>query len=166
MAGLAGPSSTHVKIDAIQETLDLSTLDTLEVGRRVAVERSARVGDEVGGHDVAGHVNGTGLVSEVKDVGNVFDLRITVPGVWMSAIFEKGFIAVDGSSLTVGEVAETNGEGNFSLHLIPETLRLTNLGRKQVGDRVNIELDARTVAIVETVERVLAERFGSGAGSA
>jgi riboflavin synthase len=79
----------------------------------------------------------------------------------MKYILNKGFIAVDGSSLTVAEPAAA---GHFWLHLIPETLRLTNLGCKQPGDRVTIELDARTVAIVETVERVLAERFGPEAG--
>jgi riboflavin synthase len=77
----------------------------------------------------------------------------------MKYVFEKGFIAVDGSSLTVGKV---DPRGTFELHLIPETLRLTNLGRREVGDRVNIELDPRTVAIVDTVERVLEERRRAG----
>jgi riboflavin synthase len=160
---VAAVSGQRVTIDAIRETLDLSTLDTLEAGRTVAVERSARMGDEIGGHDVAGHVNGVGVVSEVQREENVFDLRIRVPAEWMSAIFEKGFIAIDGSSLTVGEVrseepVEGRAVGSFTVHLIPETLRLTNLGAKREGDRVNIELDARTVAIVRTVERVLDAR--------
>lgn len=141
-----------VEIDAIRETLNRSTLETLEVGRMVAVERSARVGDEIGGHDVAGHVNGRGVVAEVRRQGNAFELGIEVPPEWMSCIFEKGFIAVDGSSLTVGEVEAT---GAFMVHLTPETLRRTNLGRRRTGDHVNVELDARTVAIVRTVERVL-----------
>lgn len=145
----------RVTFDAIKETLDLTTLGTLAVGDLVAVERSARVGDEIGGHDVAGHVVGTGEVSEVRRQGNVCDLRVRVPAAWMKYILSKGFIAVDGSSLTVGEV---DPDGSFALHLIPETLRLTNLGLKQPGDRVNIELDPRTVAIVDTVERVLTQR--------
>jgi riboflavin synthase len=73
----------------------------------------------------------------------------------MRYVLRKGFIAIDGSSLTVGD---TDPEGAFEVHLVPETLRLTNLGKKQRGDRVNVELDARTVAIVDTVERVLAAR--------
>ena len=150
-------SGGKVQIDAIRETLELSTLDTLEVGRKVTVERSARVGDEI-----AGHVHGTGVISEVHREGNAFDLRIAVPTEWMSCIFEKGFIAVDGSSLTVGDV---DAAGSFTVHLIPETLRLTNLGRKQKGDRVNIELDARTVAIVRTVERVLGAEGHHGSGA-
>ena len=144
-----------VLFEAIGETLDRTTLDTLEQGQRVAVERSARVGDEIGGHDVAGHVIGTGEVAEVVEEGETRSLRIAVPSEWMRFILKKGFIAVDGSSLTVGEVDPT---GSFWIHLIPETLRLTRLGDRQPGDRLNIELDARTVAIVETVERVLAER--------
>ena len=149
-------SGDRVSFDAIQETLDLTTLDSLEVGGTVAVERSTRVGDEIGGHDVAGHVIGTGEVTEVHHEGDVCDLRIRVPREWMNYIFKKGFIAVEGSSMTVGEI---DPEGDFELHLIPETLRLTNLGKKAPGDRVNIELDARTVAIVDTVERVVEERF-------
>lgn len=145
----------RVRFDAIAETLELTTLGDLQSGQPVAVERSARVGDEVGGHDVAGHVCGTGTVRSRKVAGNVWDLEIGVPKSWMRYITSKGFIAVDGSSLTVGE---TDPAGSFWIHLIPETVRLTNLGDKKEGDRVNIELDARTVAIVDTVERVLAER--------
>jgi riboflavin synthase len=144
-----------VVFEAIRETLDKTTLSELTSGARVSVERSCRVGDEIGGHEVAGHVIGTGVIDAVKHHGEVFDLWIRVPKAWMKYILSKGFVAVDGSSLTVGD---TDAEGSFELHLIPETLRLTNLGRKRAGDRVNIELDPRTVAIVETVERVLAER--------
>lgn len=145
----------RVRFDAISETLGLTTLGDLEEGQPVAVERSSRVGDEVGGHDVAGHVSGTGTIVSRKVEGNVWDLQIEVPEAWMRYITTKGFIAIDGSSLTVGE---RHPEGSFWIHLIPETVRLTNLGDKKEGDRVNIELDARTVAIVDTVERVLAER--------
>ncbi len=149
-------SGNAVSFDAIQETLDLTTLSSFEPGRYVAVERSSRVGDEIGGHDVAGHVIGTGEITEVRRQGDVCDLRVAVPKDWMKYIFKKGFIAVDGSSLTVGDV---DARGSFELHLIPETLRLTNLGDRVPGDLVNIELDARTVAIVDTVERLLEQRF-------
>ena len=145
----------RVSFDAIEETLRLTTLDTLAPGQRVAVERSARVGDEIGGHDVAGHVIGMGSIVERRTDAGQCDLRVGVPPEWMRYVLTKGFIAVDGSSLTVGA---RDDAGWFWLHLIPETLRLTNLGQKAPGDRVNIELDARTVAIVDTVERVLASR--------
>ena len=149
---IEGPS---VRFNAITETLKLTTLGDLESGQHVAVERSSRVGDEIGGHDVAGHVSGTGTIRTRHFEGHICDLEITVPAPWMRYISSKGFIAVDGSSLTVGERSPS---GSFWIHLIPETMRLTNLGKKNEGDRVNIELDARTVAIVDTVERVLAER--------
>lgn len=145
----------QASFDAILETLRLTTLDSLRVGQRVSVERSARIGDEIGGHELAGHVYGTGRIAEVRRAGEVHELRVEVPAEWTRFILEKGFVAVDGSSLTVGKV---DPAGSFWLHLIPETLRLTNLGHKQPGDRVNIELDARTVAVVQTVERVLAQR--------
>jgi riboflavin synthase len=146
---------TRALFQAIAETLERTTLGALEVGSLVSVERSYRVGDELGGHELAGHVIGTGRISEVRREGGRHDLRVSVPREWMKYIFPKGFIAVDGSSLTVGD---TDAAGSFSLHLIPETLRLTKFGSKGVGDRVNIELDARTVAIVDTVERVLEQR--------
>lgn len=149
-----------VRFEAILETLELTTLGALEKGAVVAVERSTRVGDEIGGHPVAGHVIGTGTVVSRKPAGEGLDLRIEVPKAWMRYVQRKGFIAIDGSSLTVGATDAEGGQ--FDLHLIPETLRLTNLGRKQPGDRVNVELDAGTVAIVDTVERVLAERGLAG----
>ena len=152
VTGIAGD---EVQFDAIRETLDKTTLGALRAGCRVSVERSFRVGDEIGGHEVSGHVVGTGRVATIRDRDDVYDLEIEIPEEWLKYIQTKGFIAVDGSSLTIGEV---DRRGRFWIHLIPETLRLTNLGRKRVGDRVNIELDARTVTIVDTVERVLAER--------
>jgi len=141
--------------NAIQDTLDRTTLRDLYQGRRVSAERSLRYGDEVGGHEVAGHVIGTAVITEIKPTENNLSMTLRCPKEWMKYILTKGFIAVDGSSLTVGHV---DPAGAFALHLIPETLRLTNFGNKKVGDLVNIELDHRTQAIVATVERVLAAR--------
>jgi riboflavin synthase len=145
----------RLSFEAIAETLSLTTLGELHVDRLVSVERSFRVGDELGGHEVSGHVSGTGTVSARRLVGEQLDLTISVPAAWMKYILHKGFIALDGSSLTVGE---TRAAGSFDVHLIPETLRVTNFANKQLGARVNVELDPRTVAIVETVERVLQQR--------
>ena len=152
---VVGVDGSRVLFEAIRETLARTTLGELEAGARVSVERSARVGDELGGHDVAGHVIGTGEIAELRREGHDVALAIAVPAAWMRYILAKGFVAVDGSSLTVGEV---DPAGRFRVHLIPETLRRTKLGAKRVGERVNIELDPRTVAIVDTVERVLAAR--------
>jgi riboflavin synthase len=141
-----------VTFNAIQDTLDRTTLDELYTGRQVSVERSMCYGDESGGHEVAGHVMGTATVTEVTRTENNLDMTLQCPPTWMKYIFPKGFIAVDGSSLTVDQV---DMAGTLTLHLIPETLRVTNFGNKQAGDRVNIELDHRTQAIVDTVERML-----------
>jgi riboflavin synthase len=146
---------TRVQFEAIEETLRVTTLGSLVPGARVSVERSLRAGDEIGGHEVAGHVTGTGEVTNVEVRDGVHNLRISVPLAWSPFILAKGFIALDGSSLTVGAV----GPGWFEVHLIPETLRRTNLGHKRAGDRLNVELDPRTVAIVTTVERFLQQRF-------
>lgn len=150
------PNGREVHFDAIRETLDKTTLGRLEPGHLVSVERSFRVGDEIGGHEVAGHVSGTGTVIAIDQSEGRWDIQIDVPSAWLRYIQPKGFIAIDGSSLTIGEVSN---DGRFWIHLIPETLRLTALGDKQVGDPVNVELDARTVTIVDTVERVLDERL-------
>ena len=144
-----------VTFEAIRETLERTTLGDLQKGQRVTIERSARVGDEVGGHNVSGHVIGTGEIVQRVEDGSVYDLLVKVPAAWMKYVLPKGFIAVDGSSLTVGRVESGD---RFWLHLIPETLRLTNFGQKNEGDRVNVEVDAQTIAIVDTVERVLDER--------
>jgi riboflavin synthase len=142
-----------VTFNAMQETLNKTTLADLYEGRRVSVERSLRYGDEIGGHEVAGHVLGTAKISQIKQTENNLMLLICCPKEWMKYILPKGFIAVDGSSLTVGNV---DSVGTFALHLIPETLRLTNFGNKEVGDLANIELDHKTQTIVDTVEKVLA----------
>ena len=151
-------SGNRISFDAIEETRKLTTLGELKVGRGVSIERSAKYGDELGGHDVYGHVIGTGRVLARESVGVQLDLTIGVPREWMKYILHKGFIALDGASLTVDD---PRAEGSFKVHLIPETLRLTTFAAKQVGDRINVELDAKTVAIVDTVERVLAERYAS-----
>ncbi|HEX4352588.1 MAG TPA: riboflavin synthase subunit alpha, partial [Polyangiales bacterium] len=148
-------AGSRLSFEVIEETRSLTTLGELQVGRKVSIERSAKVGDELGGHDVYGHVIGTGTIVKTQRVGEQLDLTLAVPAAWMKFILHKGFIALDGSSLTVGDV---DPEGRFDVHLIPETQRLTNFANKRVGDRINIELDPRTVAIVETVERVLDRR--------
>lgn len=184
----------RVRFQSIAETLRRTTLKFLKPGARVSVERSFRVGDEVGGHEVSGHVIGTGTIVARRWQDTELGLCVRVPASWMKYIQRKGFIAVDGSSLTVGEVeleadsqvaelgspssaqhaGSTTGEtsppnladgapefGRFWLHLVPETLRLTKFADKRIGDEVNIELDARTVALVDTVERWLNERLPS-----
>jgi riboflavin synthase len=150
---------SRVRFQAIRETLERTTLDALTPGRLVSIERSRKVGDEIGGHDVAGHVIGTATIAERRAQGDDVALRIAVPALWMKYLLHKGFVALDGSSLTIGEVDRA---GSFWVHLIPETLRVTSFATKREGERINVELDPQTVSIVDTVERVLAQRGLSG----
>lgn len=144
-----------VSFDVIAETLSKTNLGLLRVGDAVNFERSLTFGSELGGHIVSGHIQTTATISAVAKDGNDCSMQLTLPAEHMRYILTKGFITVEGCSLTVGET-RTDG---FSLYLIPETLAITTLGQKQVGDRVNIELDQQTQTIVQTVERIMAERF-------
>ena len=142
--------SGEVTFDAISETLDRTTLSDRSEGDRLNVERSMRLGDELGGHILSGHVMGTAEIIDSRTVGEGLDLLISIPDGCSPFILEKGFIAVDGMSLTIGKCDEES----FGLHIIPETLRITTLDKKVVGDRVNIEIDSRTQAVVETMLRM------------
>jgi riboflavin synthase len=144
----------RVGFDVVRETLDCTTLSSLRVGQRVNIERSLRVGDEIGGHPVSGHVIGTARVRQVSAEGDRYRVALSLPETWLKYVFHKGFIAVDGCSLTVGEL-DASG---ITLNLIPETLRRTTLGDLKAGALVNIELDSTTVAIVDSVERALQRR--------
>ena len=137
-----------VTFDIIPETLERTTLGSLSSGSSVNVERSLKFGDELGGHLLSGHIMGTAEIIAVENQ----DYTIKCPSEMSEFIQEKGYIAVDGISLTIGE---TDGEGCFEVHIIPETLRLTTLGSKKVGDHVNIEIDAMTQAVVETTKRLM-----------
>lgn len=146
-----------VCFSAMAETCRLTSLKDLFAGRKVSIERSLRYGDEIGGHEVAGHVTGVAAIHKILTAENNLTITLQCPREWMKFILYKGFIAVDGSSLTIGE---TDPQGFFNIHLIPETLRVTNLGNKQIGDLVNIELDRTTQTIVTTVERIVGYSVG------
>lgn len=145
----------RVFFDVMEETLTLTNLAQLEVGQGVNIERSLTFGREIGGHILSGHIHTKAKVADISHTEQHYDLTLTVDPKWMNYIFYKGFVGVNGCSLTVGEVTDSS----FKLHLIPETLKLTNLSQYQVGDELNIEIDSQTQAIVDTVERVLARRF-------
>ena len=146
---------TEVRFDAIEETLARTTLGRAIQGHMVNVERSLRMGDELGGHILSGHVMMTAKIIERVERGEGLDLAIENPLEARPYILEKGFIAVDGMSLTIGEVSDER----FALHIIPETLRATTIGDKGVGDSVNIEIDSRTQAVVETVMRNMGDNL-------
>lgn len=146
---VVGIDSGHIGFDAIEETLDRTTLTDRSIGDALNVERSLRMGDELGGHLLSGHVMCTAEILERVEVGEGVDLRISMPEDARPYILEKGYIAIDGMSLTVGRVDDSG----FGLHIIPETLRVTTIGQKEVGQSVNIEVDSQTQAIVDTLSR-------------
>lgn len=185
--------------DVVGETLRVTSLGRLEAGSRANFERAARVGDEIGGHLVSGHVCCVARVEEVEKQnggdggsgngesgenennwnenasGNV-RMRFRVPARWGKYILPKGFVSLDGCSLTVGADVETekkkkgtNGDEEtttlFSVFFIPETLRVTRFGEAKVGDLINVEVDATTQAVVDAVERAVDARIEERLGA-
>jgi riboflavin synthase len=147
-------NGTRISFDLMQATLRLTNLGRLKEGDLVNVERAAKFGDEIGGHSMSGHIT---LVADIVDVIKTENNRtiwFELPQESMKYVLSKGYIGIDGCSLTIGEVEENR----FSVHLIPETLNRTLFGSREVGDQVNIEFDPQTQAIVDTVERVLANQ--------
>ncbi|AUJ35115.1 riboflavin synthase subunit alpha [Vibrio vulnificus] len=141
-----------VSFDLMQATLKLTNLGTLRVGDRVNIERAAKFGDEIGGHSMSGHISTTAKIDQIIDTPNNRTIWFKLPyDDAMKYILAKGYIGVDGCSLTIGEVEADR----FNVHLIPETLNRTLFGQRKVGESVNIEFDPQTQAIVDTVERVL-----------
>jgi len=124
-------------VEVSGETLDKTTLADWAVGRRINLERAARVGDELGGHIVSGHVDGVGEVLSVQAEGGSHRVRIRAPRPLHRFIAPKGSITVEGVSLTVNEVEDDV----FGLNLIPHTWEVTTLGTLAPGARVNLEID-------------------------
>jgi len=144
-----------VSFDLFKETLRLTNLGELKEGDEVNLERAASFNDEIGGHLMSGHIVCTAEVQKILTSENNRQIWFRMPHAeYMKYILHKGYIGIDGISLTVGEVTPTR----FCVHLIPETLERTTLGAKRLGDKINIEIDPQTQAIVDTVERVLASR--------
>lgn len=148
-----GGDGNTAAFDVVEETLTRTTLATYAAGTRVNLERALRVGDENGGHSVSGHVHCTAQILSLSARGDASDVLLgDMPPAYRRYIFSKGFVAINGVSLTIGE---TTADG-FYLHLIPETRRATTLGEKMAGERVNIECEQTTIATVDTVMRLLA----------
>lgn len=146
----------EVSFDAMMETLRLTTLQYLKEGQKINIERSARVSDEIGGHRVSGHVSTMAKIVASSTPENNKVLTFEVSKGALKYIVEKGFIALDGCSLTLTNV---NTEKNtFDIWFIPETLTRTGFGIKTIGDMVNLEFDPTTQVIVDTVERIMKQQ--------
>jgi len=147
--------------DVMQQSLALTTLGGLTIGSRVNVERAAKDGAEIGGHPLSGHVDFTARVADIRRPENNCVLQLAVPAPWMRYVFAKGYVAVNGASLTVAEAQrDPGGSGWFEVWLIPETLRMTTFGDKRVGDLLNVEIERSTQVMVDTVRDAVAEKLG------
>ncbi len=143
----------HVEFDVVAETLRRTTLGGLRAGREVNLERSLRVGDRLDGHFVQGHVDAVATVSRMGASAGEHLVWFRGDAELMRCMIAKGSVAIDGVSLTLAEVAGDE----FSVALIPTTLRLTTLGTLRAGDRVNIETDILVRTILATLSRISAE---------
>lgn len=148
--------------DVMQQSLNLTTLGGLAPGGRINVERAAKDGAEIGGHPLSGHVDFMATVESIRRPANNHVIRIAVPAPWMRYIFAKGYIAVNGASLTVAEAGRhADGSGWFEVWLIPETLRMTTFADKGDGAPLHIEIERQTQVVVDTVRDAVAEKIGA-----
>ena len=155
------PQQEQADFDVMLQSLNVTTLGTLGVGDALNVERAAKDGAEIGGHPLSGHVDFQARLQSIRQPENNHVLRIDVPAPWMRYVFAKGYIAVDGASLTVADAGrERDGSGWFEVWLIPETLRMTIFGNKREGDAFNIEIERQTQVFVDTVRAAIDERLG------
>ncbi|ENU99984.1 riboflavin synthase [Acinetobacter variabilis] len=146
----------QIHFDISNVTLALTTLKSLQVGDEVNVERSAKVGAENGGHNLYGHIEGTAIIKNLEHRGEIYHIDIQIPDGNIKYFFLKGFIGLNGCSLTVNRVDRANSE--ISIDLIPETLRLTTWKNAKVGDEVNYEIDQTTRTLVDTLENIHHQR--------
>jgi riboflavin synthase len=146
-------ASTRLSFDAVPETLRRSTLGELRPGDVVNLERSLAAGARLGGHIVQGHVDAVGRISALRPEGNATLVTVASPPEVMRYVVEKGSIALDGISLTVAACTDAD----FTVSIIPHTWQVTNLSRRRIGDRVNLEVDI----LAKYVERLLAGRLGA-----
>ena len=145
-----------VSFDVAQVSNTLTTLQFLKIGDTVNVERSIKAGMENGGHSLFGHIEGMATVKNAERTGETLHLDITIPDDNIKYFFKKGFIGLQGCSLTVNRVDRENSE--ISVDLIPETLRLTTFKDVQAGDKINFEIDQMTRTMVDTLESIHARQ--------
>ena len=143
-----------LEFDVIEETIQKTNLKNISRLSKVNLERSMTAKTEIGGHLVSGHIHGTGEVLKVLNKQATKDLQIKIPKSLREYFFYKGYVALNGCSLTIGRVLKTS----FYIHLIPETVSVTTFKDIIKGDLINIEVEQATINTVETVKRVMSER--------
>lgn len=148
----------RANFDVMQETLTRTTLGELEKGAAVNIERAARDGAEIGGHPLSGHVDVVAKVIDVQTPENNRVVTFEVPPPWIRYVFAKGYIGLNGASLTVASV--DRNAATFTVWLIPETLRMTTFAQKAPGARINMEIERATQVTVDTIRDFMEERLG------
>jgi riboflavin synthase len=144
-----------VRFEVIGETLEVTNLVAVEVGDKIDIERSLKFGDELGGHILSGHIAGIATVHEILAEGDNRTMWFDVDPEIMRLLLWKGWVALDGASLTISRI---DREANrIAVSLIPETLERTTLGRVSIGDELNLEVDSQTQAIMHAVRDILSD---------
>ncbi|CRN08503.1 Riboflavin synthase [Pseudomonas sp. URMO17WK12:I11] len=142
---------TQVRFDAMTATLERTNLRNLQPGQGVNIERSAKMNAEVGGHLMAGHIATTADIVDISIANAGAYIKFRMPPEWAKYVFARGFIGVNGCSLTVADI----DDNVVTINLIPKTLRQTTFTRYQKGDLLNIEVDHHTMVLVDVVERTI-----------
>jgi riboflavin synthase len=140
-----------LRFDLVEETIKRTNFQNIKIGDNVNLERSLKMGDEIGGHLVSGHIHGISKVVSIEIRDQSWDVEISIEPFMQEYILHKGYVAINGCSLTVGEVSKES----FLIHLIPETLSVTNLFQLEQDSTVNIELDQNTIIIADTIKKYL-----------
>jgi len=147
-------SCNQVTFDVMMASLKLTNLQSLSEGSYVNVERAAKFGDDIGGHQLSGHVHSVVRVVDIERPENNCIVWFELTDAIKPYVFDKGYIGLNGCSLTIAEVRQDR----FCVYLIPETLNITTYKNVQVGDGINLEIDSHTQAVVDTVERLLKQK--------
>ena len=148
-----------MSFDLIIETLRSTTFDNVKISEQVNLERSIKFGDEIGGHILSGHVSDTVSIDKISKTDENYVLTFKASSDIVKYIFSKGYVAINGVSLTVGDVSRE--DNLFNVYLIPETLRRTNLSNKLVGDLVNVEIESQTRNTVDTITQITKENINA-----
>ena len=151
---LVKKNNNYCEFEAVEETINRTTLGSYKQGSKVNLEKSLKFGDTVGGHFVSGHIHTRGRIVEVELVGESKNILVEIEEKWIKYLTEKGYISVNGASITIGKVSKNT----FYVHLIPETLKTTNLDELIYDNYVNLEFDQATIAIVDTTERLINQK--------
>ena len=151
---LVKKNNEYCEFEAVEETINRTTLGSYKQGSKVNLEKSLKFGDTVGGHFVSGHIHTRGRIVEVELVGESKNILVEIEEKWIKYLTEKGYISVNGASITIGKVSKNT----FYVHLIPETLKTTNLDELIYDNYVNLEFDQTTIAIVDTTERLINQK--------